>query len=362
MMDERILLVDDGAYSELALDQDTVERLDPESLRDLLESPASTGSPLLPSISNISLVIVTSTDWIDDALRLGPPVIASLMRFELPSSLEGLAGVVVPHRRLGDELERRGMPRSRIVELPFWPPKGFVRDPDAAARRKGLGLASRVVVVSGRLVEEVGASLLIQLALVADTSFLVDVAMDPELARALRRSLPAYELDAWLFAGGDDAATYWQLADIVLAAPESDELARALGVGAGLCLLGSARGVNELVEAARLARCATVTTLAVDLETLLLPEGLKASRLEVEALTGGSAEGFWGAVGELVEAVRTEPAAGLPDGLERILPFSGEIVESTPRPDIAPKSPPGPSDLDDRINDELAALKRSLGV
>lgn len=239
----------------------------------------------------------------------------------------------------------------------------------AAARQSaGLDAGARVVVADAAELREVGLrSVLLQLALAEPApAILFDVRDDVALADALRAELPGYALDAFVFAGLEREALL-PLADLALGRASGAHLERALVAGLPVLPLPAEDAGDELALAV-LAACGGAPaprSLAV-LSVALDAELGRAPRALAELDVSGVAERLVRATRDAVTAVREgrgPRAVGLPIGLERV---GSREQTATPAgaspPEVAP--PGGPerdaSDLDARIDAELAALKKRL--
>jgi hypothetical protein len=133
---------------------------------------------------------------------------------------------------------------------------------DRAALRTRFKLAGKLALVEvAGLGAELTGQLALQLSLLDanDTiTWLFDAAGDVEAAMVLRRQVPGLGLRAKLFGATGDAARYWRAADVVIARPRPEVIARVQLVGARLVALvddnvaGSARAAAAL-EARRRA-------------------------------------------------------------------------------------------------------------
>jgi hypothetical protein len=112
---------------------------------------------------------------------------------------------------------------------------------DRAALRQRFKLAGKVALVEvAGLGAEATSSLAMQLSLLDggdSITWLFDAANDVEVAAVLRRSVPALGLRAKLFGATADAALLWRAADVVVARPRPEAVARVLLVGAKLVAL-----------------------------------------------------------------------------------------------------------------------------
>lgn len=108
------------------------------------------------------------------------------------------------------------------------------RESRAAIRsRYKLGGGPVVVVVVAGLGYETTSQIALQLSLAkAAPLYLFDAGEDRDAATALRSQVPALDMRAKLFGATSDAAYYWRAADVVVARPSADAIARALIVGA----------------------------------------------------------------------------------------------------------------------------------
>ncbi len=128
------------------------------------------------------------------------------------------------------------------------------QDRTALRTRFKLGGKVALVEVAGLGPEETG-QLAMQLSLLNDAkaiTYLFDASGDPDSAAVLRRSVPALELRAKLFGAGPDAPLLWRAADVIVARPRPETIARMLLVGGRLVAIvddsiaGGARAVAAL--------------------------------------------------------------------------------------------------------------------
>jgi hypothetical protein len=136
---------------------------------------------------------------------------------------------------------------------------------DRSALRTRFKLAGKVALVEvAGLGAELTGQLALQLSLLdgGDTvTWLFDAASDVEPASVLRRQVPTLGLRAKLFGATGDAALLWRVADIIVARPRPEVIARVLLVGGKLVALvddnvaGSAKAAAAL-EARRRATAA----------------------------------------------------------------------------------------------------------
>jgi len=127
---------------------------------------------------------------------------------------------------------------------------------DRAALRARFKLSGKVALVEvAGLGAELTGQLALQLSLLDEgdaITWLFDAAADLEVATVLRRQVPALGLRAKLFGATGDAALLWRAADIVIARPRPEVIARVLLIGGKLVALvddniaGSARAAAAL--------------------------------------------------------------------------------------------------------------------
>ncbi len=109
---------------------------------------------------------------------------------------------------------------------------------DRAALRSRFKVSGKValVEVAGLGAEQTG-QLALQLSLLDGgdaTTFLFDAAGDAESAAVLRRQVPTLGLKAKLFGATADAALLWRAADVIVARPKPETIARVMLVGGRL--------------------------------------------------------------------------------------------------------------------------------
>ncbi|HET9627134.1 MAG TPA: hypothetical protein VFP84_37500 [Kofleriaceae bacterium] len=127
---------------------------------------------------------------------------------------------------------------------------------DRAALRARFKLAGKVALVEvAGLGPELTGQLALQLSLLEGgeaITWLFDAAGDVEAAAVLRRQVPSLGLRAKLFGATADAALLWRAADVIVARPRPEVVARVLLVGGKLVALvddniaGSARAAAAL--------------------------------------------------------------------------------------------------------------------
>lgn len=154
------------------------------------------------------------------------------------------------------------------------------------ALRKRFNLSGRVVTIAinGMSPEAVG-QLLLQLSLfngVDGTTFLFDAGADVDAAAVVRRQVPVLGLRGKLFGATADAPLLWRCADVLVARPQSQTLARALLLGTPLVALVDESGAplteQSTALASRRAGVAINSVLLISgaLETLFANSMLRA--------------------------------------------------------------------------------------
>ncbi len=112
---------------------------------------------------------------------------------------------------------------------------------DRASIRTRFKLAGKLALVEvAGLGAEVTGQLALQLSLLdagETITFLFDAAGDVDAAAVLRRQVPALGLKAKLFGATGDAALLWRAADVIIARPRPDVIARVMLVGGKLVAL-----------------------------------------------------------------------------------------------------------------------------
>lgn len=276
--------------------------------------------------------------------------------------------VIVAHEALVEDVVGRGVPPSRIRNLGPVAPEGWTPASDRAALRTSLGLREDApwVVVRASAFEDDPAATLVQLSLVrVDAVWLFDVGSDPELARTLRRRVPGYGLDAVMFADGPDARRAYQAADAVLGRLEGAEVVRAWSVGAALVALpprSHQLRLAHMLETAGVVEVAdAAATLAVSLDRVLEAEPLAKARAAAAGLEApqGAAR-VASVVRQLARGELPLGGAGLPVGLERLSELERTRAARPDRP--AAPTRPTRDDVDAKVDEELAALRRRLGL
>lgn len=294
--------------------------------------PANLNEP--DALHEADAVVALDARAMDRARSAGVPFRVAL----LPSFDLGWAGdladadlVLVAHAGLVDEVVRRGATADAVeVVGPIGPP-GFVPAVDVSALRRELGLPSGksiVLVPSDSLVEHDLTQIVVQLTLVSSPAvFLFDVGQDLETAEMLRRLVPGYGLDAFMFADCAGAEKFWQAADVVFARARGPEAIRGLAVGAPLLLMSPGRSDAHAVSALRQSGAASVieaaSMVAPVLDQALGPAALSLAKSAARLLDAASAPER--------TAVRVHKAwkrarggsslipRGLPIGLERLV-------------------------------------------
>lgn len=339
---------------------------DGEAPSGAIALPVAEGRPRLES-ADVALVLDAASAERARAARV-PRVAALLPRlaFDWDGPLD-VDLVLVPHEALVEEVVARGVPAARVRTTGPVAPDGWAPAEDRAALRARLGprAAAPWVVVRAAALEDDPAAALVQLSLVRrSVAWLFDVGGDAELARALRRRVPGYGLDAVMFADGPDALGAYQAADAVLGRIEGVEVLRAAAVGAALATMPPRSDQLRLAHVLESSGVADVAdapaTLAVTLDRALEEEALARGRAAVAALEAGAGAARVAAVlrqlarGELPSA----GASGLPVGLERL----GAPDERPPERLRSEPPPKRADDLDRKVDEELAALRQKLGL
>jgi len=328
---------------------------------DHLETPLSSGDVAI-CFDPHSLEIARTSEARGVAML---PSFDLRWRAGFDAALEEADRVLCAHEALVAALPERARSKARVCG-PLAPP-GFVGSKDRGALREELGLHRPTVLVTAvPLMEAVGATpLLMQLGLAkGPLSFLFDVGLDAEVAGGLRALAPQHELDAYLFAHTDDAARYYQSADLVLTVPRSEAVSMALGVGAGLVLLS---GGEEPEVLRALEPCASdagaVATLAVALDDGVERRfALRGVAADYDA-SGNAERALAMALDDEATSAKPDSRSSLPPGLPKGLERVGEGRAASPEAHDEPPSTDDDDDapsLDDRIEAELAALKKSL--
>lgn len=274
--------------------------------------------------------------------------------------------VFVSHEGIASRLSARARRHAHVVG-PIAPP-GFVPEGATELERE---LEGAVVVLLPSAVMAGGPTpVFVQLSLVgAPATFLFDVGRDVELAEALRTFGSGHlgeESRVGLFSSERQRALFAR-ADVVVGEGDDLALAAALGAGSPVVALDPGPGGVALTGtgAAVLAPKAAMLAVALD-EALGRHDELAEAARAIDA-PGGAARLL-----EKARALAAGPAEaprpeGLPEGIEW-LATEAELGEALRR--SAEGSPPGLAEdpapaadepsLDDRIEAELAALKKSL--
>ena len=141
---------------------------------------------------------------------------------------------------------------------------------ERATIRTRFKLAGKVALVEvAGMGAEVTGQLALQLSLLDggdQVTFLFDAGADVEAAAVLRRQVPTLGLRAKLFGATPDAALFWRAADVIVARPRYEVVARALLVGGKLVAL-----IDDLVpDGAKLAAALETRKRAIAARGLLL--------------------------------------------------------------------------------------------
>lgn len=271
--------------------------------------------------------------------------------------------VLVAHEALAADVVSRGANAARVHACGPIAPEGWGPAADRAALRTAARPDAPWVIVRGAAIEDDPAPALVQLSLVGpDVVWLFDVGGDPELARMLRRRVSGYGLDALMFADGPDALRAYQAADAVLGRVHGPEAIRAISVGAALVAMPPRESdlrVAHVLETAGIVDFADApATLAVTLDAALEKAALENARAASAKLDAGA--GAARAAELVTKLVRgeigTAGRAGLPAGLERISELDRARTEK------ASERPAPRHDVDKQVDDELAALRKKLGL
>ena len=141
---------------------------------------------------------------------------------------------------------------------------------DRATLRTRFKLSGKVALVEvAGLGAEQCSSLALQLSLLDghDTiQYLFDAGADAEVAAVLRRQVPTLGLRGKLFGATGDAALLWRAADVIVARPRPEVIARTLLVGGKLVALID----DSIVGAAKLAAALEGRKRAISAKGLLL--------------------------------------------------------------------------------------------
>ncbi len=189
-----------------------------------------------------------------------------------------------------------GVEGERVLVTGVFGPRAWAdaaRD-DRAALRARFKLAGAVVLVEvAGLGAEKTAQLALQMSLsdAADgTTYLFDAGTDVDAAAVLRKQVPALGLRAKLFGATADAPLLWRAAEVAVAVPRADALAKAALVGARLVAL-----VDDTVP------------------------GVVAASAAIEARRRGVAARSLLLVGSAIDAMARAPAVTpAPDGADRV--------------------------------------------
>jgi hypothetical protein len=141
---------------------------------------------------------------------------------------------------------------------------------ERAAIRTRFKLAGKLALVEvGGLGAELTSQLALQLSLLdagETITFLFDAAGDVDAAAVLRRQVPALGLRAKLFGATTDAALLWRAADVIVARPRPDVIARVMLVGGRLVALLD----DQLANGAKLAAALESRKRAIPARGLLM--------------------------------------------------------------------------------------------
>ncbi len=175
-------------------------------------------------------------------------------------------------------LEDHGVPGHAIVVVGSI---GELRYAQAGATsqealKKRFGLASRVALVEvDGFGAEKSSQMALQLSLTsADLMYLFAAGADTEAAAALRAQVPVLGIRAKLFGNTEDAPLLWRCADVIVAKPSAQAIARASAVGAAMVCYSprdgaETRRANALEERGRGAIAANSLMIGPALERML---------------------------------------------------------------------------------------------
>ena len=153
-----------------------------------------------------------------------------------------------------------GVPGERVLPVgPFCPlpyaEAGRQTRADLRARFKLPTQDPVVLVEVGGLGYETTSQLALQLSLAGQrASYLFAAGDDAEAATALRRQVPTLGLRAKLFGHTTDAPLLWRAADVVLARPRPQTVAKAMAVGARMVAFAPDDGAGKALVAGLEAR------------------------------------------------------------------------------------------------------------
>ena len=219
-----------------------------------------------------------------------------------------------------------GVEAERILVVGPFGPRAWAdaaREEVAALRaRFKLGGAVALIEVAG-MGAEATSSLAMQLSLSSigeSATFLFDAGSDVEAAATLRAKVPVLGIKAKLFGATADAPLLWRAADVVVARPRAESVAKAALVGARMVALvddtvpGAAR-VAAAIEQRKLGVAARSPLLiAAALESLLKARGGGAQPDGAETV----ADVAWVVAGDKRGVVEERRAAQRADAHEKV--------------------------------------------
>lgn len=273
--------------------------------------------------------------------------------------------VFVAHEAIASRLGARARRHAHVVGPVAAP--GFDAEADTTPELEG----AVVVVLPSAVMAQGPTPIFVQLSLVgAPATFLFDVGRDVELAEALRTFGSGHlgeESRVGLFPSDRQRALF-RRADVVVGTGGDVALTAALAAGTPVVAVepGLASEALSATGAAVLAPSAAMLSVALD-EALGRSDELAEAAAALEA--GAAAARLLEKARELAAGTAEPPRPeGLPNGIEW-LPTEKELGDRLIRtaggdPENAdpPEEPPKPDEptLDERIEAELEALKKSL--
>jgi hypothetical protein len=262
------------------------------------------------------------------------------------------------------------------------------REARAALRtRFKLPADARIVLVEvAGLGYETTSQLALQLSLSsARAAYLFAAGDDADAATALRRQVPALGLKAKLFGHTSDAPLFWRAAEVIVARPRTQAVAKVMAVGARMVALAPEDGSGKALAEALEARKIGVTAQGPLFVSSALEAALAAPAaavMEGEDGAGNAADIVWvvgrdrRAIADEVRAAerattraRVEAATAAASAAERQTAAAGDLEdlgwgEEAEDPPAASPRPPDRAELERLRRDieaRMARVQRTIG-
>ena len=278
-------------------------------------------------------------------------------------------------------LADHGVEGDRILVVGTFGPRAWAdagREDQAALRaRYKLGGQVALVDVAGMGAEST-SSLAMQLSLSSiseTTTFLFDAGDDVEAAATLRAKVPVLGLKAKLFGStASDAPLLWRAADVVVARPRADTIAKTALVGARLVALvddtiaGAAKTAAALEHRKHAVAARSPLLVASAVEALLKTGGRKPSEdgadtaADIVAVVAGDKRAVIEerrAVERAEAHAKVRAATSAAQSAARVGAAPGDLEDLSGGIDVAAADVPDPADLN-RLVAETQARKKEI--